>query len=261
MKAPINGIHIYFEDQGQGTPVVLIHGFPLDHTIWDAVTSILKEHARVLTPDLRGWGRSDAPQGVYSMSLMASDVRALLDHLGIERAILVGHSMGGYVSLAFARAYPGRISALGLVASHAAPDTEERKAGRYAEAAEVLQKGVQVVANSMAPRLTRDAALAGSVRALILTASAVGVAGSLKGMAERDDSRPSLPGLPFPAIVIAGGADGLIPIERSREMLDLLPNATYVEAPGAGHLPMMEQPGLVAGAVLQLVAKVEGESQ
>jgi 3-oxoadipate enol-lactonase len=94
-------VQLYFKETGEGAPMVLVHGFPLDHTIWDPVVPLLEPHARLILPDLRGHGRSPAPGGVYDMRTMADDLLSLIDALQIERVTLIGHSMGGYVSLAF----------------------------------------------------------------------------------------------------------------------------------------------------------------
>ncbi len=107
---------------------MLIHGFPLDHTSWNEVATLLENDFDLILPDLRGFGQSTTVETPYTMSDMADDLAGLLDHLGIEKVALAGHSMGGYVALAFAKKYPQRVSGLGLVASQAAADSPERKA-------------------------------------------------------------------------------------------------------------------------------------
>ena len=119
-------VDLFYNEQGQGTPVILLHGFPFNHTIWQPVMPLLAEHARLIMPDLRGFGQSPVTDGVYSMRLMAEDVVALMDKLGLEKAVLVGHSMGGYISLAFAQAYPNRLLGLGLVATQDSSDLPEK---------------------------------------------------------------------------------------------------------------------------------------
>jgi pimeloyl-ACP methyl ester carboxylesterase len=124
-------VELYYEEFGQGVPVILLHGFPLNHTIWMPVVERLQSHVRVITPDLRGHGKSPATDGDYSMRLMAEDIHALMNRLDIPKAVLVGHSMAGYASLAFARAYPGRLAGLAMVASQAEADTPEKRQARY----------------------------------------------------------------------------------------------------------------------------------
>jgi len=140
IKKPID---LFFIEQGEGIPVLLIHGYPLDHQIWSRVVSMLAKKARIITPDLRGFGLSSATKGTYSMSLFAMDIIHLLDQLKIEKAIFVGHSMGGYVCLEIARSYSERMAGLALVASQAEADSSETRVGRYASIKAVEKKEFQ----------------------------------------------------------------------------------------------------------------------
>src|SRR5947207_15861847 len=115
---------LHYSEQGQGFPVVLLHGYPFSSAIWQTQQQGLSDHFRVITPDLRGHGQSPAPEGIYEMDQMAQDVLALLDSLNVQKAAIMGHSMGGYVTLAMWRLAPERFSALGLICSQAAADTE-----------------------------------------------------------------------------------------------------------------------------------------
>ncbi len=116
----INGIRLAYDRRGKGKPLVLLHGYPLDHHLWDEVVPLLEDQFDIILPDLRGFGRSSTVDSFYTMEDIASDIAGLLDSLGIQKAAIVGHSMGGYVALAFARLYPGRVTGLGLVSSQAA---------------------------------------------------------------------------------------------------------------------------------------------
>src|SRR5688500_15068769 len=106
----VNGFQLAYERRGQGTPLVLLHGFPLDHHLWDKVVPLLEDSFDIIVPDLRGFGNSTMLDASHSMDDYASDIVNLLDRLNIQKAAIVGHSMGGYVALAFARLYPERIS-------------------------------------------------------------------------------------------------------------------------------------------------------
>ena len=236
----VNGINLAYKRSGKGTPLMLIHGYPLDHTSWDEVVSLLENEFDVITPDLRGFGQSTTVETPYTMSDMADDLAGLLDHLGIEKTALAGHSMGGYVALAFAKKYPRRVSGLGLVSSQAAADSPEGKDRRYQTAADVAQKGVGVVAEAMTPKLSADARVQAFVRAVIEKQSQSAVIGALKAMAEREDLMSHLSSVTFPVALIHGNADVLIPIERAKEIKAVLPSARFVELQGAGHMPMME---------------------
>ncbi|RME87096.1 MAG: alpha/beta fold hydrolase [Anaerolineae bacterium] len=248
----VNGITLAYERRGRGAPLVLLHGFPLDHTIWDEVAPLLEGRADVILPDLRGHGASEAPESSYSIDDMADDVTALLDHLGVERATVVGHSMGGYVALAFAQRHLDRLAGLGLVATHAAADSPERRAAREAQMKEVAEKGVAPLAEGMSAKLTRDPALAARLRNLILKTKPAGVIGALRAMAGRPDRREFLPSVDVPAVVVIGLDDAILPPELGREMASLLPQARLFEIAGVGHMPMMEAPRQVAEALLEL---------
>lgn len=246
-------VELAYEEFGQGAPVVFLHGFPFDHTIWTPLVPHLQQRARLIMPDLRGHGNSPAPVGVYRMRDMAEDVVCLLDKLKIERAVLVGHSMGGYVSLAFAHAYPGRLAGLGLIATQAGADTPERRQARLRTASQVLRKGTKLVVNQMINRLTPDTRLLQPLAELMLRARPEGVAGSLRGMAERPNMEGVLSGIGVPAVVIAGDKDDLLPSEAMQTMAQMLPKGWLVEIAGAGHMLMMEAPDRVTEALGQLI--------
>src|SRR5690349_24970010 len=116
-KLNVNGVQLAYERRGKGTPLVLLHGYPLDHHLWDEVAPLLEDTFDVILPDLRGFGESTTVDSPYSMDDYASDIAVLLDQLGIPKVAIVGHSMGGYAALAFARMYPERVRGLGLVSS------------------------------------------------------------------------------------------------------------------------------------------------
>lgn len=249
-------VELFYTEQGQGTPVVLLHGFPFHHGIWQQVAEKLERHARLIMPDLRGFGQSPATEGMYSMRLLAEDVARLLDKLSLEKVVLVGHSMGGYVSLAFAQAYPGRLLGLGLVATQAAADNPEKRQSRLKTASLVKRRGVKVVANDMAPKLTPNASLAAPLVEIMMGANRQAVIGALQGMAERSDVTGDLSNIVVPAVVVAGAADQLLTLENQRTMAQMLPKGWLVEIPNGGHMPMFENPDLVADSIRQLVEMV-----
>jgi pimeloyl-ACP methyl ester carboxylesterase len=249
-------VQLYYEEFGKGFPVVFLHGFPFDHTIWEPLVPLISDQARLILPDLRGLGRSPVPDGVNSMRLLAEDVLNLLNTLKIERAILVGHSMGGYASLAFAQAYPHRLAGLGLVSTQAGADSPERRQARYQLAEEVGRKGVKVVAESMAPKLTQNPEQVKSLHKLIMQNKAKGIIACLKGMAERPDALGWLSAISIPAVVVAGDADNFVPLERAQTMAQLLGKAWLVKLPGVGHMPMIDAPQAAADALNQLIQMV-----
>ncbi|MEW6402754.1 MAG: alpha/beta hydrolase [Chloroflexota bacterium] len=248
----LNGISLAYERRGTGTPLVLIHGYPLDHTIWDEVATLLEDTFDVIMPDMRGFGASAASYDDYSMDDMAGDIAGLLESLGVEKAAVVGHSMGGYIALAFARLFPTHISGLGLVSSQAAADPPERKQGRYDTANQINEKGVRVASEAMTPKLSSDPEVQTSVKALIEKQPAAGLIGALKAMAERGDSASLLSLLKYAVVIVHGTADELIPVSRGREMKEMVPHATYIELNGVGHMPMMEAADRTAGTLKSL---------
>jgi 3-oxoadipate enol-lactonase len=252
-SANINGVQIAYARKGAGRPLVLVHGYPLDHTIWDEIIPALENDFDLIAPDLRGFGNSDVVESQYKISDMAADIASLLDQLGVEKAVTAGHSMGGYVSLAFARAYPERVLGLGLIASQAPADSPERKQGRYDAAAEIMKTGVEPVAKSMSAKLTPDERVQAFVQNLIAAQRPAGMAGALKAMAERDDSTSILSGFKFPVVLVHGEADELIPIQRAQEIKTAVPQATLIELSGVGHMPMMENPRATATALKNLL--------
>ncbi|HEY3473090.1 MAG TPA: alpha/beta hydrolase, partial [Anaerolineales bacterium] len=155
-KINVNGIQLAYERRGKGTPLVLLHGFPLDHQVWDEIVPLLEGTFDLIIPDLRGFGESTTVDSFYTLEDYASDIAGLLDHLGIQKAAIAGHSMGGYIALAFVRLFPERVRGLGLVASQVVADTEERKQGRYNSAAEVAEHGIGSVVEMMTPKFTPD---------------------------------------------------------------------------------------------------------
>ncbi|HSB03504.1 MAG TPA: alpha/beta hydrolase [Anaerolineales bacterium] len=259
-KVDVNGIQLAYDRRGRGTPLVLLHGYPLDHHLWDEVVPLLEGTFDLILPDLRGFGESSTVDSFYAMEDFASDIAGLLDQLGIRKAALAGHSMGGYVALAFVRLFPERVRGLGLVSSQAAADSPERKDGRYKSAAEVADKGIGSVVEAMAPKFTADKKLQAFARQSMERQLPAAYIGALKAMAERVDATPFLSSLRepqggaflFPVVLIHGDSDMLIPIDRAREIKAALPQAHLVEISDAGHMPMMENKEKTAGALKYL---------
>jgi pimeloyl-ACP methyl ester carboxylesterase len=251
-KIKVNDIELAYTRRGQGTPLVLLHGYPLDNHLWDGVAPLLENTFDLILPDLRGFGKSTTVDSPYTMDDYASDIAGLLDQLGIQKAAIVGHSMGGYVALAFARLYPERVSGLGLVSSQALADPPDRKEGRYKSAADVSDNGIGGVVETMTPKFTSDERLQGLAREAMERQQPAAFIGALKAMAERMDSTPLLSSFKFPVVIIHGETDALIPIDRAREVKKAIPHAQLVELNGAGHMPMMEAKEETARALKHL---------
>jgi Predicted hydrolases or acyltransferases (alpha/beta hydrolase superfamily) len=251
-KVNVNGIQLAYDRRGKGTPLVLLHGYPLDHHLWDDVLPLLEDTFDVIVPDLRGFGESTIADSSPTMDDYASDIAGLLDYLGIQKTAIVGHSMGGYVALAFARLYPGRVRGLGLVSSQVLADPPDRKEGRYKSATDVAENGIASVVATMTPKFTADEKLQSFARASMARQQPAAYIGALKAMAERIDSTPLLSSLKVPVVIIHGDSDALIPVDRAREVKVALPQAHLVEISGTGHMPMMEAREKTAEALKHL---------
>ncbi len=245
----------FFQRPGNGTPLILLHGFPLDHTIWQTMLPFIKKEAWLIMPDLRGHGLSLTNDEDYSMEQMADDIAGLLDYLRIKKALMIGHSLGGYVTLAFANKYEQKILGLGLIASRLNSDNPVQKGARNKMIADIQMKGVEFLAEVMASKLVVDPNLVADLRKLILKMDPAGVIGALNAMIGRIDSTSMFGKLNIPIKVVAGSEDALIPIESSRLMSALNPNCTYLELEKVGHMPMLESPIKTAEAINQLIEK------
>jgi 3-oxoadipate enol-lactonase len=248
MIATINGIHLAYTDQGRGAPVVLLHAFPQSRAMWAPQVDALSKTHRIIAPDFRGFGESDAPLWRYTLAQFADDVAGLLDYLSIQRAVLAGLSMGGYTAFGFYRKYRDRVKGLVLADTRAQADTEEGRAGRFAMAQTAYTKGAGAIADIMLPKLLSPATLqtrpelVRQVRADAERTQVSGIAGALMAMAERPDSVPLLAQIACPALIITGELDGPTPPADGKLMAGAIPGARLEIIPRAGHLSNLENP-------------------
>lgn len=261
VQATINGIALAYRDTGSGLPIVFLHAFPLNRTMWAQQEAALSPHYRIVTIDLRGHGESDAPLWHYSLDQAAEDVRALLDHLSIRQAVFVGLSMGGYILFAFFRKYAERVKGLVLADTRAQADTPEGKEGRFQMAQTSYKKGPAAVADIMIPKLLSPATIRTKpeivqrVRMMIEGNQVSGIAGALMAMAERPDSIPLLKQIRCPTHIIVGELDQATPPADAALMADQIPGARLAVIPGAAHLANLEQPELFTQIVRSLDRK------
>jgi pimeloyl-ACP methyl ester carboxylesterase len=255
--------------QGQGAPCVLLHGFPFDSLMWELQTAELAETARLIVPDLRGFGNSglgpDDAQGGVSMQRYARDVACQLDDLGVdEPVVLAGFSMGGYVAWQFALQFPERVRALALCATRAAADSPAARTARLAMAESVFRDGSAAVADALLERLlapdtrARRPEVVALVRELIGRAAPDAIAAAQRGMADRPDVRLRLGELDVPALVLVGQHDVISPVAEMREIAAALPQGEWREIPAAGHLAPLENPRDVSDALRQFLETVLG---
>jgi pimeloyl-ACP methyl ester carboxylesterase len=233
----------------------LIHGYPLDRTIWrDSLAGL--NGFRWITPDLRGMGRSDAPDLGYSIATYADDLAALLTALNEERAIVCGISMGGYIAFELIRRHRDRVRALILMDTRAEADSPEGKKARDNAVATAREGGAAAIAQEMIPRLLAPDAptvrpqVVERMRKMIEATPVAGIVGALTAMRDRVDSTPLLPSLKdLPTLVVTGEQDALISPEAAQRMAEAIPGARLATIAGAGHLPPVEQPEATAGVL------------
>lgn len=244
----VNNITIGYSDRGAGLPIVFLHAFPLNRTMWATQERLLSLQFRIITIDLRGHGESDAPLWRYTLDQSADDVSALLDHLEIQQALFVGLSMGGYILFAFYRKYAARVRGLILADTKAQADTAEGKDGRFQMAQTAYKKGPSAIADIMLPKLLGPATiqtnpdLAQQVRAMIEGNQISGIVGDLMAMAERPDSVPLLSQITCPTQIIVGELDQATPLSDAKLMAEQIPHAHLTIIPNAAHLANLEQP-------------------
>lgn len=249
----------------QGDPVVvLLHGFPLDRSMWVEQVKSIGSNYRVIAPDLRGHGQSPAPDGVYTMDEMADDVIELLDGLNIRQSVVIGGlSMGGYVALSIVLRHPDRVRGLMLMDTRAGADTPESARGREETASTVIrEKSARTVIETMIPRLFGKSTRAkhpqaiGPILASMEQTSVIGVAGALRGMAVRPDRREELGKITVPTLVLVGEDDAITPALEARDMAAAIPNARFEVIPDAGHMAPYENPAAANAAILSFLRQL-----
>jgi pimeloyl-ACP methyl ester carboxylesterase len=237
-----------YREFGEGPPVALLHAFPLDSRMFEPQAEALAGLRRLITPDYPGFGRSPHSPAQPDMRYYAEGVRGLLDRLGLERAVLGGVSMGGYVVFECLRIFPERISGLILANTRPEPDSEEIKANRREMARRVAEEGVGVLIELQLRRLLAPETLESNekvvekVRAMILENNPSGVVAALGAMRERPNATPLLGKIEVPTLVIGGAEDGLSSPEVTGAMAEKIPHSRHVTLPRAGHLANLEAP-------------------
>lgn len=255
----VDDIQLAYTDTGLGLPVVLLHGYPFNRSLWTEQVSALSNSYRVVTPDLRGLGESDSRPGAATMNRMADDVVELLDQLEIQRAVIGGLSMGGYVALAFYKQFPSRVRALVLADTRAQADTEEGKQTRFQQAEKALAEGMAGIADSMLPKLltpetvSKRPEVVKRVRDMMLKTKPEGAAGALLGMAERDDQTSLLSQIACPALILVGREDPITPLQDSEKMNRAIAGSRLVVIDNAAHLSNLERTEQFNDALVQFL--------
>ena len=247
LRVAVGGADLAVEVRGEGAPILFIHGFPFDRTMWRHQLAGLSRWKRV-APDLRGAGASSVPADGYSVARYADDLVQALDSLGLERAVVCGLSLGGYILFELLRRHPGRVRAAVFCNTKATPDSADARRGRDEMAALAEREGTEAVAERLLPQLLAPATFAAQpdvvthVRDMIRRTPVPGLLGALHALRDRPDSTPMLGAIGVPALVVAGEDDKIAPADGMRVMAEAIPGAQYAVIPAAGHLAPLEQP-------------------
>lgn len=256
----VNGVKLAYIERGEGIPVVLLHGFCGSSAYWEEVIPLMEGSCRLIIPDLRGHGDSSAPEGTYTMETMAEDIAGLLEKKDCGQAVVLGHSLGGYVTLALAEKHPDKLLGFGLVHSTAYPDDEKGKEGRLKAMETIKEQGLPAFLEGLIPKLFAPSHLetmpeaVDKAKQIGLGTSPEGAVRTLEGMRTRTDRNAVLSGAKVPVLLVAGAGDQIIAPEKTfsvsgehiiRKTLD-----------GTGHVSMMETPQELAQVILDFTAKL-----
>jgi 3-oxoadipate enol-lactonase len=259
--APINGIQLSYDDVGADLPIVFVHAFPLDRSMWAPQVGALVRQGRCIAPDLRGFGTSP-PAPPYSMDQYADDVAALLEALGARPAVVVGVSMGGYIAFALWRRHRAKVRALVLADTRAGADTDEgrEKRRRLIEVARSRGSGTvaEMQIGSMVGETTRQRRpeVVETVRAMMAAAPVEGIVGALEAMMARPDSTPTLATIAVPTLIVVGEEDTLTPPADAQAMHAQIRGSRLEVIAQAGHICNLERPAAFTHIVSEFVEGV-----
>jgi pimeloyl-ACP methyl ester carboxylesterase len=256
-------VELTYQESGHGTPLVLLHAFPLSSAMWATQHWLLADACRLITPDQRGWGDSPLGDAEPSLDVAVDDLALLLDDLELDQIVLGGASMGGYVAMAFLRRFPARVQGLLLANTKATADPPGAAANRsrianaldHTHSAETLVENVFGNLLGSTTRKTKPA-VADAVRAAVAAAPPEASAWAERAMACREDSVEALRNTHVPTLIITGEEDALITDEDVKIMHEALPDAVVLQIPHTGHLPAVEDPTAFDGAVRTLLARI-----
>ncbi len=250
---------IFYEIQGDGPPVILLHPFPAHHEFWLPVIPALQSRYRLILPDLRGHGESEIGQGPAVMAKHASDVARIMDAAGVGKAAFIVCSIGGYIVFEFLRRFRSRVSALALCDTRPQPDTSEARSNRLKNADAVLEQGTEQFLKSMVPNLlgattvsSRPDIVEGALQ-MMRKMSPEDISQVLRGMAERPDSIPDLKHINLPTLIVIGEEDVLSTAGDGELMRQNIPGSRLKMIPKAGHYAPWERPEAVAPLLRQFL--------
>lgn len=264
-KILVNGIDMVYEECGHENEktIVFLHGFCGSSQYWHKVCPLLSENYRIIMPQLRGHGESSTPEGSYKMETMADDIAALMDELDLNKVSMFGHSLGGYVTLAYAEKYAERLSGFGLIHSTALPDTGDMKKKRLKDIEEIRHEGITAYVNKLIPKLFNKSkvnTIKADVDQMIevgLLMKPEGAINTLEGMMQRPDRSSVLADANFPILLVAGAEDDVIPSEVTftitgsghAESTYKYPHIVENTFEGVSHMSLVEAPDQLARVI------------
>ena len=256
--------NLYFVDEGDpnGLPVVFVHGFPFSHAMWTPQLEAVAQKHRAIAYDLRGHGASPVGDGQYTIEGHVDDLIGLLDALKIERAVVVGLSMGGYIALRAIERNPERFLGLVLADTRSGADTNEGRIKRAAGVVNVKKNGSAAFADGFVPAVFAPASLeqmpdaVEQIRGIIAATTPLSLAGTLIAMAARTDTTESLASIKVPTLILVGEHDKVTPPTDSEAMSDRIPGAEFHRVPEAGHLSSLENPGFFNAKLLGFLGRL-----
>lgn len=249
-------ISINYSDTGDGTPILLVHAFPLNSRMWEPQIEALSDRFRLIAPDLRGFGASDAPEdrSSYTVDTFADDLKAVLDDAGIREVVLCGLSLGGYVAFAFLRKYRSMVKALVLADTRPEADAPENITKRSGQQDLVENEGTAGLIDALSGALLGEPTRENKPDVVaqakeLMDNPPQGFIGALEAMKQRPDSTPELANIDVPTLIIVGENDGVTPPDLSRKMHEHIRGSRLVVIPEAGHLASLEAPEVFNGAL------------
>lgn len=247
---------------GRGIPLLFLHAFPLDQSMWDANRAALSKNFELITVDLPGFGGSSPLAGEPTLAAMAQEIVKTIDGIGLkDKFVIAGLSMGGYVLLQLLQQIPDRFRAVAFVSTRSAADTDAARENRFKNIDLVQKEGLKALADKSVPALVgktslqKDPSIGARVHASIEAQKPEGVVNALRAMAARSDTTSVLSQINVPALVVAGAEDVIIPSAEMEAMAHKIPTAEFNLMPEAGHLLNIEQPRLFEELFLKFLKR------
>lgn len=261
MKEIINGLSVFLEGSSNNRAIIFIHGFPYDHTMWRSQIDELSKHYFCVAYDIRGLGESLVGDGQYTMESFIDDLEIVINELKLDKPVICGLSMGGYISLRALERMPDKFSAAILCDTRSEADNDEGKLKRAAAIKRINTEGLALfvsdfVKNCFADEFKNNKQT--ELKKIIEKSSAfnpIGVKGCLLAMLSRTDTSNSLNNIRTPTLLICGEKDSLTPPSVMKEMFHKIPNAEFIEIKNAGHMTPIENPDEVNNAIKSFLSK------